>query len=80
MKKYKFRDIKLLPFPIICSAATGNIDAINAVLRHYERYITALSTKRFYDENGDSHLIVDDEIRRRLETKLIIKILAFKVA
>ncbi len=80
MKNYKLRDIKLLPFPIIRSAAAGNIDAINAVLKHYERYITVLSTKRFYNENGDPHLIVDDELRRRLETKLIIKILAFKVA
>ncbi|NLI13919.1 MAG: helix-turn-helix domain-containing protein [Peptococcaceae bacterium] len=69
----------LLPFPVI-AAAGGNIDAINAVLKHYEGYIAVLSTKRGYDRNGIPLLCVDEELRRRLETKLITKILTFKVA
>ena len=32
----------LLPYSTIEAAASGNVDAINAVLRHYERYIVAL--------------------------------------
>ena len=32
-----------------------------------------------YDENGVPHLCVDEELRRRLETKLITKILDFDV-
>jgi hypothetical protein len=32
-----------------------------------------------YDENGNPHLCVDEEMRRRLETKLITKILSFDV-
>ena len=32
-----------------------------------------------YDENGVPHLCVDEEMRRRLETKLITKILDFDV-
>lgn len=28
----------LLPFSVIEAAATGNVDAINAVLKHYEPY------------------------------------------
>lgn len=70
----------LLPFPVIAAAAGGNINAINAVLKHYEGYIAVLSTKRGYDQNGTPFLCVDEELRRRLETKLITKILAFKVA
>ncbi|TEB17118.1 Helix-turn-helix domain protein [Pelotomaculum sp. FP] len=70
----------LLPFPVIAAAAGGNIDAINAVLKHYEGYIATLSTRQLYDENGNPHLCVDPELRRRLETKLIAKILTFKVA
>ena len=58
----------------------GNVDAINAVLKHYEGYIFALSTKRLYDENGQPHMCVDEGLRRRLETKLITKILTFDVA
>ena len=40
--------------------------------------IAALSTRTLYDENGVPHLCVDEEMRRRLETKLITKILDFK--
>ena len=69
----------LLPYHVIETAASGNVDAINAVLKHYERYIAALATRTLYDENGVPHLCVDEELRRRLETKLITKILDFKV-
>lgn len=70
----------LLPYPVIVLAASGDVDAINAVLKHYEGYIAALSTKQLYDASGTPHLCVDEALRRRLETKLITKILTFKVA
>lgn len=70
----------LLPFPIIAAASNGDVDAINAVLKHYEGYIASLSIRRVYDEDGKGYTIVDEELRRRLETKLITKILTFKVA
>jgi len=70
----------LPPYPVIVLAASGDVDAINAVLKHYEGYIATLSMRRFYDESGNSYLCVDEELRRRLETKLITKILAFNVA
>ena len=69
----------LLPYSTIEAAASGNVDAINAVLAHYSRYICALSTRTLYDENGVPHLCVDEELRRRLETKLITRILDFDV-
>ena len=45
----------LLPYSTIEAAASGNVDAINAVLKHYERYIAALATRTLYDENGVPH-------------------------
>ena len=42
----------LLPYTTIEAAASGDVDAINAVLKHYERYIAALATRTLYDENG----------------------------
>lgn len=33
-----------------------------------------------YDDYGNPHTRVDDDMRRRLETKLIEKVLDFKVA
>ena len=70
----------LLPFHIIKAASEGDITAINAVLKHYEGYIITLSTRKMYDEGGQVHYCVDETLRRRLETKLITKILAFKIA
>lgn len=71
---------RLLPFPVIAAAAHGDVDAINAVLKHFEGYISALSTKQLYDEYGYPHVCVDEGLRRRLETKLITKILTFRIA
>ena len=70
----------LLPFHIIKAASEGDVEAINEVLKHYEGYIAALSTRKLYDECGNPHYCVDETLRRRLETKLITKILAFEVA
>jgi hypothetical protein len=69
----------LLPYTTIEAAASGDVDAINAVLKHYERFIAALATRTLYDENGNPHLCVDEEMKRRLETKLITRILNFNV-
>jgi len=70
----------LLPYPVIVLAAGGDVDAINAVLRHYEGYIAVLATRQLYDGYGNPHLCVDEELRRKLETKLITKILTFRAA
>lgn len=69
----------LLPYITVEAAASGDVDAINAVLKHYGRYIAALATRTLYDENGSPNLCVDEEMKRRLETKLITKILSFDV-
>lgn len=65
---------------IIKAASEGDVSAINAVLKHYEGYIIKLSTRKLYDESGQVHYCIDETLRRRLETKLITKILAFEVA
>lgn len=73
--EYKSR---LLPYPDIKAAASGDAEAMSAVLKHYERYIGKLSLRQLYDESGHPHLCVDEELRRRLETKLIHKVLTFR--
>ena len=35
----------VLPYPVIVSAVSGNVDAINKVLEHFEGFIAALSTR-----------------------------------
>lgn len=79
-KKNKYRAKEnLLPFHIIKAASEGDISAINVVLKHYEGYIIKLSTRKLYDEDGQICYCVDETLRRRLETKLITKIVDFKL-
>jgi len=68
---------KLLPISVIEAASGGNVEAINQVLKHYEGYIVKLSTRQLYDEKGKSYRVVDNEMRRTLETRLITKIISF---
>lgn len=69
----------LLPYVVIAAAVRGEPDAVNTVIRHYSGYIAALSTRTSYDAHGCPHSQVDEDLRRRLETKLIIAILAFNL-
>ena len=71
---------RLLPYPVIVRASEGDVEAIAAVLRHYEGYIAVLATRELFDEFGNPRIFVDEELRRRLETKLITKILTFNAA
>lgn len=68
---------ELLSFHIIQATSEGYVEAINVVLKHYEGYITSLSTRMLFDEYGQAYYCVDETLRRRLETKLITKILDF---
>ena len=77
MNKQTTTSNNTLPLPVIVLAMGGDIDAINAVLKHYEGYIAVLATKQLYDDYGNPYLCVDEGIKRRLETKLITAILSF---
>ena len=70
----------LLPFDVICEAASGDSIAIEQVMNHYSGYIAKLCMRTVYDENGNQHNIADENIRRRLEAKLASAILKFRVA
>lgn len=54
MKKINYRldEEKLPSYSIIKAATEGNVDAINLILKHYERYILKLSTRMIYDKLG----------------------------
>jgi len=67
-------------FETIEAATTGDIIAINAVLRHYDGYMNSLCSRPCVDTYGNFYMAVDPEMKRRLETKLITKILQFRVA
>ena len=67
----------VLSFPIIVLAIHGDVTAMNHVLKHYEHYMNKLSQKTLFDELGNPYIHVEPEIKRALETKLIMAILNF---
>lgn len=69
----------LIAYPIIELAISGNIEAIEMVLKHLEHYIVKMSVRQFYDIHGNIYYRMDEEIRHRIETQLIIRILKFRI-
>ena len=69
----------LLPISVIRAASHGEIEAMNQILKRYEKYINKLSTRMLYDKHGNQYLCVDEEIRNRLQTKLIETVLEFEI-
>ena len=61
------------------SRALRSRAAINSALAHLEGYIAALDTRMLYDEHGCPCQYLDPELKRRLETKLIVRVLKFKL-
>ena len=66
----------MIPFPVIVRATDGDIEAVNQIVRHYSGFIASRSMK---DEYGNTHMVVDETLRRRMETRLIAKILSFEI-
>ena len=81
MKNMKYCKCHTLPPFEMIEAATKeeDITAINNIVSHYSGYIAALSARPMIDSEGVVHMIVDETIKRRLETKLITGILKFKI-
>lgn len=79
MKATSRNENQLLPYETIEAATRGDITAINSVLAHFDGYIATLATHTLYDEHGCPCQYLDPELKRRLETKLIVRVLKFKL-
>ena len=76
MNSYEHTSREFLPLSVIRSACAGDTDAVEQVLRHYRGYINKLCTRTLYDPDGQSHVRVDEYMKRRLEIKLIHSIVS----
>lgn len=74
-KKYR----EPIEFDVIQTAIQGDADSINQIISYFQPYINARCRRKFKDEFGHEHYIMDEYMKRRLETKLITKILDFKI-
>ena len=68
----------LLPYPVIIAATKGDPEAMKIVVQHYESYIASLSMRKLRDERGNTYYGVDEDLRERLQAKLMRAVLNFK--
>ena len=69
----------LVPYPVILAASKGDPDAMKIVLQHFSGYIASLSMRKLYDERGNVYYGVDEDIRERLQARLMRAILTFRL-
>lgn len=69
----------LLPFEIIVKSTKGDVESINEVLNHFSGYIAKMSVRKNYDNFGNVRCVVDEDICKRIENKLVSKILLFRI-
>ena len=69
----------IIPYAVIKSAALGDAVAMVYVLDHFGSYINRLARKTFFDDSGVMYAYVDQEMKRRLEIKLMVSILNFEI-
>ena len=69
----------LLPYPVILAATKGDPDAMKIVMQHYQSYIAHLSMKKIRDESGNTYYGVDEDLRERLQAKLMRVVLDYKL-
>ncbi|MBO5337698.1 MAG: helix-turn-helix domain-containing protein [Lachnospiraceae bacterium] len=70
---------RLLDFEIIQQATLGDENALQKVVAHYNGYIRILSTRTYIGDDGRKHCVVDEEIRGRLQGKLMKAVMQFNI-
>lgn len=68
-----------IPYSTISRAVQGNEDALKSVLLFYRPYMHTIATCPTYDFQGRPSTPIDDELLCRLETKLLLSVLKFKI-
>ncbi|WP_097002323.1 helix-turn-helix domain-containing protein [Lacrimispora amygdalina] len=69
----------MVSYSVITAATDGDTEAINQIVKHYRGYIAKRSLRPMKDEYGNQHMVVDETLRSRMETRLITKILSFEI-
>lgn len=77
-KQSDYPEIALVPYPVIVAASKGDPDAMKMVLQHFSGYIARLSMRKLYDKRGNVYFGVDEDVRERLQAKLMMAVLNFR--
>ena len=69
---------KHIPFAVIV-AATSDEAAIQKILDFYDGYISKLSLRKLYDEYGNVYMVVDSELKGRIQAAVLDMIANFEI-
>lgn len=70
------RQLTEIPRHVINGTVGGNAEDLAFILGYFSGYIKKLSTRTLKDEYGNEYLYVDETMRRRLESKLMLSIVS----
>jgi hypothetical protein len=70
---------KHLHFDVIVAAADGDENAIEMVLNFYDGYISKLSLSPMHDDYGNIYMVIDSELKGRIQTAIMNMILNFEI-
>lgn len=68
-----------LLFKLIVSANNGSEVDITKVLDLYDGYISKLSLRPMYDEYGNVYMVIDSELKGRIQEAVIKMVLNFEI-
>ena len=66
-------------FEVIEAAINGDVESINQVVSFFQPFIESKCRRRVKDEFGRTYYEIDEYMKRRMEIKLITKILDFEI-
>lgn len=69
----------LLPYPVILAVTKGDPDAMKMAVQHCAGYIAYLSARKVRDEYGNTYYGIDEDMRKRLQSKLMRVVLDYKL-
>ena len=73
------KDQKNIPFAVIVVATNGDEAAIQEILDFYDGYISKLSLRKLYDEYGNVYMVVDSELKGRIQAAVMDMIANFEI-
>lgn len=67
------------PTETILAAMREDPQAMDKLTHFYRPYIRTLATRDLHDASGCTHPVVDEQLCRQLEIKLIMSVLKFQI-
>ena len=73
------KEQNIIPLEVIKIATSGDQVAMTYILEHFDNYLNRLARKTFFDGMGRRCTYVDQDIKQRLEIKLMLSVLKFDI-